>query len=259
MSKLLIVEDDEQLLFILSKSLENAGYKTLIATNGEQAIKILNQTPDIDLVITDLIMPIVDGVQLCHYIRNEKAFENLAILIITGQTDIYYKAQGFDAGADDFVTKPIEYVEFMLRVKALLKRNRRYPEHSDEANTLTDKESKKDSPDVTNKNSLSFMTKSHIPIIVDKNNSTIIVGEKEIYLTSTELEIITYLYNKKQEPTNSEELLEKIMNYLPGSGNPVAIRTHIRNIRAKMESDPNNPEIIINIPKRGYILNIDFK
>jgi DNA-binding response OmpR family regulator len=251
MSKILIVEDDEQLLFILSKSLENTGYKTFCATNGEKAISILNQTSDIDLVIADLVMPVVDGIELCNYIRNEKSFENIPILIITGQTDIYHKCQGFEAGADDYITKPIEYVEFMLRVKALLKRNQRYsesPEHT---------ESIKNELVAINKNSISFFTKSRIPIIINKNNSTIKIGGKETYLTSTELDILIYLYYKKQEPTNSEELLEKIMNYLPGSGNPVAIRTHIRNIRAKMESDPNNPEIIINIPKRGYILNID--
>jgi two-component system OmpR family response regulator len=258
MSKLLVVEDDEQLLFILSKSLENVGHLALVATNGEQAINLLNQHPDIDLVITDLLMPVVDGVQLCNYIRNEKAFENIPILIITGQTDIYYKCQGFDAGADDFISKPIEFVEFMLRVKALLKRRQRNvinPESQEQGisgDNLPHKQNESE-------NFFSFNTKMGIPVIIDKNNSTIVLGNQEIYLTSTELDIISYLYKKKKEATNSEELLEKMMNYPPGSGNPVAIRTHIRNIRSKIEKDPNNPEIIINIPKRGYILNIDYK
>jgi DNA-binding response OmpR family regulator len=259
MSKILIVEDDEQLLFILSKTLDNAGYQTLIATNGEKAITILKQNPDIELVITDLVMPVLDGVQLCNYIRNDKTFENLSILIITGQTDIYYKAQGFDAGADDFITKPVEYIEFMLRVKALLKRTTRYSGKSENLIRDSEKGAFNESKNLLNKNYMSFLTKSNSNVVIDKNNSTIMVGDNEIYLTSTELEIILYLYNKKREPSNSEELLEKIMDYLPGSGNPVAIRTHIRNIRAKMEVEPNNPQIIINIPKRGYILNIDFK
>jgi DNA-binding response OmpR family regulator len=245
MGKLLVVEDDEQLLFIISKSLENAGHEVLIADNGEKAISLLNLNQDIDLIITDLLMPVLNGVQLCNYIRNEKAFENIPILIITGQTDIYYKCQGFNAGADDFITKPIEFVEFMLRVKALLKRNSRTSEV--------------DPTIAKNYNKGLLITKNGLPVIIDKNNSILNINEQEIYLTSTEMDIITYLFNKKQEPTNSEELLEKIMHYPSGSGNPVSIRTHIRNIRSKIEKKLSNIELIINIPKRGYILNINFE
>ncbi len=246
MSRLLIVEDDEQLLFILSKSLENVGYKTLMAKNGDEGIELLNQYQDIDLVVTDLMMPVVDGIQLCNFIRSKPEYEYLPILIITGQSDIYYKCQGFNAGADDYITKPVEFVEFMLRVKALLKRNHRFTPKfqndlaNDENLVRTDNQKNSD---------------KGILLKLDKNTSKITVNSKEVYLTSTEFEIINYLLQKKQEPTNTEEFLEKLMNYPHGAGNPVAIRTHIRNIRSKIEKDPNNPEIIINIPKRGYILN----
>jgi DNA-binding response OmpR family regulator len=250
MEKILLVEDDEQLLFILSNSLENVGYPTLIAKNGEQAINLLNNDHDISLVVTDLLMPVVDGLELCNYIRENKQFENLPVLIITGQSDIFYKSKGFNAGADDYITKPVEFVEFMLRIKALLKRSR-----------ITNKGKilmgLNEPSAISTNGEISFTTKTGINIKFDKNRSVINLNGQDFYLTQTEFDLFRYLFNKKKEPTNSLELLEKMMNYPPGSGNPVSIRTHIRNIRTKIEKDPNNPEIIINIPKRGYLLNIN--
>jgi len=228
MEKILIVEDDENLLFIISKTLENTGYQTLTAEDGSKAIEVLNQCSDIDLVITDLIMPIVDGLQLSKYIRNKKEFCHLPILVLTGQGDIYNKCQGFDAGADDYITKPPDFVEFMLRIKALLNR------------------SKRNKP----------VIESNLKFTFSRDKSTISFSDKEIYFTQTEFDIIDYLYDKKNNPTTSEELLEKVMGYPKGVGNPVTIRTHIRNIRSKFEKEFNIADFIVNIPKRGYALNI---
>jgi len=235
MEKILIVEDDTTLLFIISKTLENAGYKTLTAEDGSQAIEQLNQNSDIDLIITDLIMPIVDGIQLSKYIRNKKEFSHLPILVLTGQGDIYNKCQGFDAGVDDYVTKPPDFVEFMLRIKALLNRSKRIKQ---------DESLEKDK------------IKKSEKFIFFKEKSTVSFENKEIYFTQTEFDIINYLYNKKEISTSSEELLEKILDYPKGVGNPVTIRTHIRNIRFKVEKEFNISNFIINIPKRGYVLNI---
>lgn len=257
-NKILIVEDDEQLLFIISKYLENVGYKTSVAVNGNKAIEVLKSEPDIELVITDLLMPELDGLELCSYIRNDSELKDLPILIITGQADIFFKCQGFNAGADDYIVKPIEFVEFMLRIKALLRRKSgdNLNDIEPSASGLIDGKSPKVS-DSLNASEIKVLTKNGQSLIIDKSNSTVRLNNKSVYLTSTEFEIMNYLLQKRLEPTTSEELLEKVMNYPPGAGNPVAIRTHIRNIRTKLESDPNNPDILINIPKRGYILNID--
>lgn len=256
MSKILVVEDDEHLLFIIGKTLENVGYRVLLADSGKTAINILNENPDTGLVIADLIMPDVDGIQLCNYIRGNKELEHIPIMIITGQADLFHKCQGFGAGADDFITKPVEFVEFLLRVKALLKRNMKlnYVSNNDSEQHHNEKiiyHSDKTEIEVT--------TKNGFKILLNKNNSTINVNNKIEYLTSTEFNILELLIYKKNEPVDTNEILEKILNYPPGDGNPVSARTHIRNIRSKIEKDPNNPEIIINIPKRGYILNIDFE
>jgi len=226
MLKILVVEDDEQLLFIIAKFLENSGFEVLIAHNGVEALFILQKNTDISLVIADLVMPEMDGVELCSKIRNSQFLKNIPILILTGQADIYNKSLSFNAGADDYLIKPVEFFEFMLRINALLRRVK-----------------KQETKEKTN----------FLNFEIDKKNSKLIIEGREIYLTMTEFKIITYLQEKSPEPVPATELLTKILG--SEKGNQVTIRNHIKNIRNKIELDPNFPNFIKIIPKRGYIFN----
>lgn len=245
MGKILIVEDDEQLLFIISKYLENMGFPNITALNGKEAIDLLKSNNTINLVIADLIMPVLDGFDLCYYIRSNKDLEDLPILIITGQADMYFKCKAFEAGADDYMIKPVDFVEFMLRIKALLRRSKKDDQNNENLNQNY------------NYNNVSIKLEDGKTLEINKDTSLIKIENKESYLTSSELDIIQYLIIKGTKPTNTDEILEKVMKYPKGSGNPVSVRTHIRNIRMKIEEDPDNPKVLISIPKRGYIIKID--
>jgi len=225
--KVLVIDDDKVTLGILSRYLSNSNYNVLTAENGKIGLDILNKFDDISLAIVDVVMPEVNGIEFCREVRNNNNFKKLPIIILTSQSNINDKYIGFEAGADDYVIKPFEPLEILLRVQALLRRTYQ-EENLNEENILK----------------------------VNNNKFSINLNNKEIYLTSMEFDILNYLYKNKNKPISAEELLEKVMNYPPRLGNPEIIRTHIKNIRHKLEENPNDPTFIITIPKRGYMLKV---
>jgi two-component system OmpR family response regulator len=239
MGKILLLDDNEELLQSVSKYLSRSGYEIITSKNGHDGFKTLQEEyRNIDLIIVDMVMPIVDGIEFCRSIRNTSELKDLPVLMLTALSDISDKYIAFDAGADDYLTKPFELLELLLRVKSLLKRTQNF-----EPKDKTDPE---ENPPATGS--------THPKL--DKSKSTIRINNWEIYLTSLEFSIIEYLYKNTDRAVSAEELLEKIMNYPPGTGNPEAIRTHIKNLRSKIESDPAEPKILVNVPRRGYRYNL---
>ncbi len=232
MKELLLVDDDEATLLIVSKYLNNSGYKTFTARNGEEGFQLLNREASIEMVVVDVVMPVMDGVAFCRQMRANYKFVNLPILMLTAMADISDKYVGFDAGADDYLTKPFEPLELLLRVQALMKRNRKF----DQVAELPEK-------------------KQNDSIKINKETFSVTIRNKEIYMTSVEFDILSYLFNNAAKPIAVEEILQKVMRYPPKTGNPETIRTHIKNIRAKIELDSSDPKHITTVPKRGYMFN----
>jgi len=228
--KILIVEDDEMVAFTIGVHLESSGYKIVTAINGEEAIRILNEVNDISLIITDIRMPVLDGIEFCRYIRGHAVFKDLPVLILTASSDALTKYQGFSAGTDDYITKPFDPIELLLRIQALLRRNERFVQVAQPEKVI-------------DQDSMMYV------------DSQIEINGKEIVFTNKEFDLFYYLYNNCNRYITSEELLNKVMEYPPRTGSPEIIRTHIKNIRTKIEVDPHNPEIIKTSPRRGYFLN----
>lgn len=233
MKELLIVDDDLVTLAKVSTFLGKSGYKTFTADNGQTAFEIL-QKENISLIIVDVLMPIMGGIDFLKKVRAEKKYYSLPIIMLTAMSDISDKYIGFDAGADDYITKPFEVLELLLRVQALLKR----------ASFLSEAASKE-------------LEKANNPssIVINEDNYSVTIRNKEIYLTAVEFDILCYLYSNKNKVVSSEDVLQKVLNYPPRTGNPESIRTHIKNIRAKIEIDTAKPQIITTVPKRGYVFN----
>lgn len=231
MKELLLVDDDESTLLIVSKYLNKSGYKTHNARNGEDGIDLLRKEQNIELIVVDVVMPVMDGVEFCRAIRKDNKYRHIPILMLTAMSDITDKYMGFDAGADDYLTKPFEPLELLMRVQALLKRQR-----------LT--------ADIEQEKKL----EENSTIKINNETFSVNIRGKEIYLTSVEFDILCYLFNNSGKPVSVEELLQKVMNYPPKTGNPETIRTHIKNIRAKIEESPE-PKYITTVPKRGYMFN----
>ncbi|MBC7473744.1 MAG: response regulator transcription factor [Candidatus Sericytochromatia bacterium] len=232
MKELLLVDDDEATLLIVSKYLNNSGYKIFTARNGEEGFQLLNKEASIEMVVVDVVMPVMDGVAFCRKMRSNYKFVNLPILMLTAMANISDKYVGFDAGADDYLTKPFEPLELLLRVQALMKRNRKFEQIS------------------------GFPEKQNNDCIkINKETFSVNIRNKEIYMTLVEFDIISYLFSNSGKPISVEEILQKVMRYPPKTGNPETIRTHIKNIRAKIEIDSSNPKNITTVPKRGYMFN----
>jgi len=232
---ILIIDDDQQLLLLLSAYLKNIGYQTLVAQNGKEGIDILKKNIGVvNLIIVDIAMPILNGIEVCEIIRKNLNLKTLPIIMLTSMLSIHDKYNGFHAGADDYLTKPFEPLEIQLRIESLFNRRDAY--------------TKELSPklDITS------------TITIDKENYTVIIKGTPVYLTKLEFELISYLFDNANKYVAPEIILENVFNYPSGSGTTDTIRTHIRNLRIKLEEDPTNPKIITNLLKRGYMLKTDF-
>jgi DNA-binding response OmpR family regulator len=232
-NKILLVEDDKNITFTISIYLENTGLSIISAENGEEAIIILEQNQDIDMVITDINMPVMDGITFCKYIREKPEYNLLPVLILTASTEQNTKYMGFKAGTDDYITKPFDPIELLLRINALLRRKA-------VIQSITEK------PDDPQKE------------FEDKllSNANLEINGKKVNFTNKEFDVFYYLYMNNSRYVTSEELLDKVMEYPKWTGNPEIIRTHIKNIRVKIEEDFHNPQIIKTSTRRGYYMDI---
>jgi two-component system response regulator VanR len=237
MKKILIVDDDIEIINLTVDFLNRSGYETLFAQNGDEALEILKDNKEIDLIIVDLIMPIINGIEFCREIRNSDIYsfyKKIPIIMLTSLSDISDKFIGFEAGADDYITKPFQTLELLLRIKSLLKRSD--PSYNNEIKTDE--------------------MKDYVITKIDKKNAILVINEKKIHLTNTEFDIFNYLLNHNQNNITSDEILEKVLKYPKGTGNPAVIRAHIKNIRNKIEEKPSVPQILVNVLGRGYSINL---
>lgn len=226
MTKILLAEDDINIIELIKDVLTSEGYEICIAENGIKALDLLNKEYP-DLVITDITMPEMNGFTLCQEIRKNSTFKDLPILILTGKDLIEDKYLGFTKGADDYLTKPFNIIELSLRVKALLRRQRKYQNVDSVKNEF---------------------------ILNDKNSSLKLQNGKEVFLTEIEFKIFSYLLQHRGEIITSKILHTKALDIPIYVGDEGHIRNHIRNIRIKIEKDPSRPLIIKTIPHRGYII-----
>lgn len=232
-TKILIVEDDKNISFTLTIFLENSGFEIVTAQNGKEAISILESNQEINMIITDINMPVMDGISFCKYLRMKPEYNFMPVLILTARTDTDTKYMSFNAGTDDFITKPFDPIELLLRVNALIRRSLK-------AQNISSK------PDKSKKEFYDRFA----------SNTDIEINGKKVNFTSKEFDFFYYLYINNGRYVTSEELLDNVMGYPKKTGNPQIIRTHIKNIREKIEEDFHKPQIILTSPRRGYLMDI---
>lgn len=224
MALIMVVDDDMRLLRAIKRALTRRDHSVLTVSDGDKAIDLLGER-HIDLVILDVLMPHVDGIQVCRYIRREPELLSIPILFLTAKRSIEDKVAGFEAGADDCLTKPFDMRELELRVEALL---RTVPDNAP----------------------LGPFTKGCIS--ADPNTEKVCIEGKEFELTPVEFDLFYYLLTNAEEPQSAEHLLQTVWGYPPGMGNSSLVRMHVLNIRRKIEEDASNPEYLRTIPRHGY-------
>lgn len=224
--KILVVDDEKPIVDILQFNLEREGYQVVTAFDGEEALlKAEKENPD--LVLLDIMLPIMDGFQVLQKIRT---FSQVPIIMLTAKDEEVDKVLGLELGADDYVTKPFSTRELMARVKANL---RRQWEQDGQGGA-----------------SASFRVGE---LIIYPEAYTVYKGDKELDLTHREYELLLYLARHKGQVLTRENLLATVWGY-DYYGDVRTVDVTVRRLREKVESDPSHPQYILTKRGVGYVL-----
>jgi len=226
--RLLIADDDDQIRELLVFDIQSSGYVVDSAQDGEIALKKALEN-NYDLIMLDVMMPKMNGYEVCKNIRLVKP--EIPILMLTAKGSITDKTEGFDVGADDYLVKPFEIQEVLLRIRALLRRNA--PKAADRENTKE------------------ILRAGDIEILADSLEA--IVSGKKVKLTPTEFEILYCLMQHLNKPVSLAVLLDEVWGY--GSDEDVRmVRVHVGGLRQKIEADSRNPNYLHTVTNVGYKL-----
>ena len=223
-TKILIVDDDPDIRNVLNLLLRS-DYETAEAADGFAAVEYIQQNHETDLVILDVMMPGMDGIETCEKIRESS---NVPILFLTAKSAEQDRIAAYRSGGDDFLSKPFSQPELLAKVSSLLRRYREYRG--------------KPASSVWSFGSLE----------VDLNTRMVRNAGENVPLTDTEYSILECLVKNRGRTVTTQELYESVWNekFLPGSGNTIMV--HVLNLRRKIEEVPSSPRIIRTVWGRGY-------
>jgi DNA-binding response OmpR family regulator len=227
MFTLLFIEDDEAIRTALRLVLEDEGYEVAVAGDGETGIKMFGQI-DPDLVLLDLRLPDISGFEVCRAIRRTSI---TPVIMVTAQTDTSDLVNGFDAGADDYVTKPVIPKELAARIRAALRR------------TQTTE------PSPSNAKSLNKIG----DVEIDRNMSIVRKNGLEVALTKTEYRLLVEFADHPGMVLSRDQLLERVWGY-EYLGDSRLVDAHVRRLRVKIETQPDEPTMIVTVRGMGYRL-----
>ena len=227
MFTLLFIEDDEAIRTALQLVLEDEGYEVAVAGDGETGIKMFGQLAP-DLVLLDLRLPDISGFEVCRAIRRTSI---TPVIMVTAQTDTSDLVNGFDAGADDYVTKPVVPKELAARIRAALRR------------TQTSE------PSPSNAKSLNKIG----DVEIDRNMSIVRKNGQEVALTKTEYRLLVEFADHPGMVLSRDQLLERVWGY-EYLGDSRLVDAHVRRLRVKVETQPDEPTMIVTVRGMGYRL-----
>jgi DNA-binding response OmpR family regulator len=220
--KILIVEDEPTLLATLRYNLEREGYIVSTAADGEVALSLArSERPH--LVVLDIMLPKLDGFEVCRILRRETA---VPILMLTAKTDEVDKVVGLELGADDYVTKPFSMRELLARVRALLRRAERSPHAEAESIATGD-------------------------LVVDLAKRIVFRAERPLALKPKEYELLAFLARNRDRAFTRDQLLNQVWGY-DFAGDSRTVDVHVRWLREKIEDEPSKPTRLITVRGTGY-------
>ena len=227
MFTLLFIEDDEAIRTALQLVLEDEGYEVAVAGDGETGIKMFGQI-DPDLVLLDLRLPDISGFEVCRAIRRTSI---TPVIMVTAQTDTSDLVNGFDAGADDYVTKPVVPKELAARIRAALRRTQSNEPFSSNAKSL---------------NKIG-------DVEIDRSMSIVRKSGTEVALTKTEYRLLVEFADHPGMVLSRDQLLERVWGY-EYLGDSRLVDAHVRRLRVKVETQPDEPTMIVTVRGMGYRL-----
>jgi two-component system alkaline phosphatase synthesis response regulator PhoP len=226
MGRILIVEDEMNIRQLMRYNLEKAGFQVIEAMDGLQGLKMAKiEKPE--LVLLDLMLPGMDGLEVCRALKGNAGTSALPIIMVTAKSEEIDKVIGLELGADDYMTKPFSPRELVARVKAVLRRSQKEPAQPGELSV----------------GKLRF----------DFSRYEVHMGDTKLELTPKEYELLKMLATNLGKVFTREQLLEKIWGY-EYFGDTRTVDVHVRHLRAKMEADPETAEAIETVRGFGYRL-----
>ena len=227
--KVLVLEDETNIRSFVVINLKRAGYETVEAGTGQEALDQLKRNPDVNVALLDVMLPDMDGFTLCQRIRERYFYP---IIMLTARVEDMDKITGLTLGADDYVTKPFNPLELVARVKTQL---RRYTQLNPHSNVHEN---------VRNEISIRGLT-------INKDNHKVTVFDEEVKLTPIEFDILYLLASNPGKVFSTDEIFEKVWNEKVYEANNT-VMVHIRRLRGKMKEDERQDKIITTVWGVGY-------
>ncbi|RDX00967.1 response regulator transcription factor [Listeria kieliensis] len=229
--KIMVVEDEEDIAELIAETLTEQGYEVVIAKDGAKALQLFSTLETVDLVLLDLMLPKINGMDLLQRIRKE---HRMPVLIISAKDGEYEKILGLEFGADDYLVKPFSILELQARVKALLRRNNDYQNEK--------------------------VAKALKPIkigelTIDQENLAVMKEGESLNLTAKEFQILNLFASNPKKVYTKVQLYKEIWDdeFIHDEN---VLNVHIRRLRKKIEVDPSNPEYIQTVWGIGYKLGV---
>lgn len=222
--RILVVDDEPDIRRIIRILLEGRGYHVTEAPNGRLAVQAAQQDLELDLIILDIMMPELSGIEASKEIRR---ISSAPILFLTARTQEQDKLEAYQSGGDDYLAKPFSHGELLMKVDSLIRRYRVY-------------HGKGDAPTVID------------ALEINRDKGTVCKNGRSVEMTKTEFELLQYLIANRGAAVSARKLYEDVWHekFLPSSANTVMV--HILKLRKKLEDDPANPTLIRTVWGKGY-------
>lgn len=227
-NKILIIEDEHSIATLLSYNLVQAGFETIVANDGKEGYELaISENPS--LIVLDLMLPSMDGVEVCKALRQEKL--NIPIIMLTAKDDEFDKVLGLELGADDYMTKPFSPREVVARIKAVLRRSVSTPAPAEKGDGSKP------------------MVLGNLKVFPDRFE--VFLNDKQLEFTPKEFELLVYLMENKNRVLTRDQLLSAVWKY-DFAGDTRIVDVHISHLREKIEENSRKPVFIKTIRGLGY-------
>ncbi|HYA14680.1 MAG TPA: response regulator [Syntrophales bacterium] len=225
-TRILVVDDEKDIVDLVTYNLEQEKFSVIKAYDGESALDLV-KTKSPDLIVLDLMLPGIRGIEVCRLIRKNPETEFVPIIMLTARSDQVDKIIGFELGADDYITKPFNVKELIARIRAILKRTGARPDQ-DKAEILT-----------------------YEGLSIDFRTYQVTINGEKIDLSPMELKLLRFLVQNPGRVYTRDQILDHVWGD-ETFVEPRTVDAHISRLRASIESDPNNPQYILTVRGIGY-------
>jgi two-component system alkaline phosphatase synthesis response regulator PhoP len=250
--KILVVDDEAVLVETIAYNLEQSGYQVVTVADGSSALEAAH-SENPDLIILDIMLPGIDGLEVCRQLRREQQTATTPIIMLTAKGDEIDKVVGLEVGADDYVTKPFGRRELLARVRALLRRAVLPAAQSARAE---DEEKNGSGKKVQTADQRSQRLLVAGPLSIDLAGRRINCRGQDMELQPKQFELLTYLVRNRGTVLTRDQLLHNVWGY-DYAGDTRTVDVHVRWLREKLEEDPANPKLIQTVRGVGYVFRWD--